>query len=99
VAIYFKYYGLTAPGNSGQDVSLGVVEIYDEKGREQRPRDSKGGTYHGMSSIPTNKAGERNVVLHIPLTGIPRSAGRLTLKTSASIDDCWPLPVSVVVRK
>jgi hypothetical protein len=98
VIVYFKNLG-SPPENNDYGVRLGSVKLLDEKGREQRFRDSRGASYYSISGLPTNKAGQRNAVLNIPLTGIPKSAGRLTLKTSASIDDCWPLPVSVVVRK
>lgn len=34
----------------------------------------------------------------IPLWQIPKSAGKLTFHTFVSMGDCWPLPVSVVIR-
>lgn len=33
-----------------------------------------------------------------PLNLIPKSAGKITFKTEISLDDCWPLPISYVVR-
>ena len=33
-----------------------------------------------------------------PLDLIPKSAGKITFKTEVSLDDCWPLPISYVVR-
>lgn len=36
--------------------------------------------------------------LSFPIGFIPKSAGQVTFRAEVSVDDCWPLPISIVVR-
>lgn len=90
--------GATAPRGR---MRLDELELTDARGRKHTQAPALGG---GTQMIPGGYSngpvtGNALVVTStFPIAQIPRSAGRLTLKGYASLDDCWPLAVSVEVR-
>ena len=53
--------------------------------RSHSAKDSPDGKYHQWLSFP--------------VSFLPKSTGRITFKTDVSVNSCWPLPISVVVRE
>ena len=91
---------------------FGKPYLVDEKGRRYSTfrwpgvgggkSYSAGINYGGMSWSGTagNYAadGKYSTSYWLPLASVPKSAGKLTLKSQISVNEMWPLSISVVVR-
>lgn len=90
--------------NSATVLPFDAARIFDtrleaEQGAAYQQYDKKYQQFiheFGRGTVGSNDDLRR--VFQFPLKQIPKSAGRVTLKALVSVDDCWPLPISVVVR-
>ncbi|PQV63715.1 hypothetical protein B1R32_10954 [Abditibacterium utsteinense] len=79
------------------------LRLVDERGREYRTflsPTTKRWVSPRWSSTNTNESpdGKYHQWMSFPVGFLPKSAGRITFKTDVSVNDCWPLPVSIEVR-
>lgn len=79
------------------------VRLTDERGRTHQnffsPNTKRPVSVMWSSTSTKDSPDERHHQwIRLPVGFLPKSAGRLTFRADVSVDDCWPLPISVVVR-
>jgi hypothetical protein len=90
VEAILNFHDTTTKGVESQSVTAEQTYLQDE--RKKRYFLSTGySTSLGQQPI-------RRVTWHLDGRDYPAGPKHLTLKTQLSVDDCWPLPISVVVR-
>jgi len=77
--------------------------LLDGKGRKydwlKQPNGSLQGAAQVVASRRDDKTGIYYLKYNVAISQIPASAGKLTLHTRVSMDNCWPLDLSLVVRE
>ena len=100
VVVSLKYTG-DAKNSNNLKWSSGSGYLVDGKGRIYEMFNTKSGRRSINWSPPYRY--DKNPLHYqcsygIPLSTVPANRGKLTLKDKVSVNDCWPLPISIVVR-
>lgn len=101
VVARLKYTGVLKNAKSLK-WSSGPGFLVDNKGRRYEMFKTASGT-RSMSWSPPyrydNDPHHYQCSYDLPLSAVPKNRGKLTLKDKVSVNDCWPLPISIAVRE
>ena len=103
VVLEVQYGEDTTNRNPQPSLRSEEISLIDAKGRKyqwlKQPSGAMLNAANLMVPIEEHKDGVYRLFFNVATSQIPASAGKLTLHTRVSMDDCWPLDLSLVVRE